>query len=329
VKGAAQQASATAVVGVEIACPDLSRILREAEGRVGRPRDIGIERAGQKEHGAVDHGTPFRVFRIKLIEPVLIAEILHDGAALPDDTLRQALGLDHRRQMGRVLGRVFVRARLSPRIILGEIELGRTQENADGHVVDAGLQHVELDGRHAFLLEPLILLGGLRGRFSSPKCHGFLLQALPLVGLKGVSRQTVLGEALGRTLHQELDGVRQMNFADRAVAPGGAKQVRFVEHFGIAETRRRREFPGRELDQDSHWILEIDGVENVPVANASVLDPARIESCDSLREHGARNVEHDVVDAAYISRRATRHRFAILAREHRDAPPVPGKKAFA
>ena len=62
-----------------------------------------------------------------------------------------------------------------------------------------------------------------------------------------------------------------------------------------------------------HRILEIEGVKNVSVANASVLDPARIESCDSLYEHGARNVEGDVVDAAYISRRATRHRFAILA----------------
>jgi hypothetical protein len=65
------------------------------------------------------------------------------------------------------------------------------------------------------------------------------------------------------------------------------------------------------------------------VANASVLGPARIESCDSLHEHGARYVEGDVVDAAYISRRAMRHRFAILAHEHRDAPPVAGSKAFA
>ena len=138
--------SFSAAVGV--AGADLARILREVQRPVGRAHDVGIERADDIEHRAVDHRPLFRIGRIELVEMMLVREILHDRAALPHHSFRQAGRFHHRRQMGRVLGQKVVGASLAIDVVLGEIELGRAYEHARGHVVDARLDDMELDRRH-------------------------------------------------------------------------------------------------------------------------------------------------------------------------------------
>ena len=58
-------------------------VLREAEHRVGRPRHQRIEGADQVEHRAVRHRALARVGGVEAVQPVLVAQELHDRAALP------------------------------------------------------------------------------------------------------------------------------------------------------------------------------------------------------------------------------------------------------
>ena len=78
---------------------DLARVLREAERRVRRPREQRIERADQVEHRVVDHRPLARIGRVELVEAVLVAQVRHDRAALPERAARQAGLLEHRRQV--------------------------------------------------------------------------------------------------------------------------------------------------------------------------------------------------------------------------------------
>ncbi len=102
-----------------------------------------IERADEIEHGAVDHGALGRRLGIELGQVMLVAEILHDGAAFPEHALGQALGLHHRREVGRVHGQELLGAGLAVNVILGEFELGGAHEDADGHVVHTWFQHMQ------------------------------------------------------------------------------------------------------------------------------------------------------------------------------------------
>jgi hypothetical protein len=62
----------------------LTRVLAEAEPRIRRPSEQRIDRADEVEHRAVDHRPLARIARIELVEAVLVAEVLHDRAALPE-----------------------------------------------------------------------------------------------------------------------------------------------------------------------------------------------------------------------------------------------------
>src|SRR5208282_721987 len=84
------------------------------------------------------------------------------------------------------------------------------------------------------------------------------------------------------------------------------------------------ELPARQLDQEPERVLEIDGVEDHPVAHAGALYAARIQALNGLHEDGARNVEGHMMHTADVGRRATLDRLTVLAREHGDEPPVSG-----
>src|ERR1700722_4633490 len=131
-----------------VAGADFARILREVQRAIGRTHDIGIERAHDIEHRAVDHRALFRLGRIELVKGMLVAEILHDRAALPHHPLRQTGRFHHRRQMRRVLGEKVVGTRFAVNVVLGEVELRRAHEHPRGHVVDARLDDMKLDCRH-------------------------------------------------------------------------------------------------------------------------------------------------------------------------------------
>src|SRR5271165_6434439 len=98
------------------------------------------------------------------------------------------------------------------------------------------------------------------------------------------------------------------------------------QHVGAGEAFRRVEFPARELDKEPERILEIDSVEDHPVAHPGIGDAARAKPVDNLHEHGARDVEGDVMDAAGVGRRAALDRLAVLAGEYCDEPAVAGIK---
>src|SRR5271169_3742809 len=106
-----------------------------------------------------------------------------------------------------------------------------------------------------------------------------------------------------------------MNLGDRPLAPNNAQKMGFIEHIDVGKTSRRLKLIAGELDKQSQRILEIDRVEYHAIAHAGVLDAPRVESLDRLHEHGARNVEGDVMDATDIGRGAPRNGRAILARE--------------
>src|SRR4029077_17530336 len=97
------------------------------------------------------HRALARCLRIELGEAVLVAEVLHDRAALPERSLRQALLLEHRREVRRVLLEELRRRRLPPDIELFEVEPGGPDEDPSRQVVDARLEHVQRDGGHVVL----------------------------------------------------------------------------------------------------------------------------------------------------------------------------------
>jgi hypothetical protein len=137
--------------GVGVARADLAGILRKAQRRIGRAGDIGIERADDIEHRAVDHRARRRRLGIEAVEMVRVAQILHDGAAFPHHALRQIGGFHHRRQMGGILRQEPFRAGLAVDVVLGEFQLRRAHENARRHIVHARLQNMQFDRRHSFL----------------------------------------------------------------------------------------------------------------------------------------------------------------------------------
>jgi len=74
---------------------------------------------------------------------VPVAEVLHDRAALPEGAVREALRLDQRRQVGRVLGEELGRALLAPDVDLFELEPGGADEDPDREVIDARLENAQ------------------------------------------------------------------------------------------------------------------------------------------------------------------------------------------
>ena len=71
-------------------------------------------------------------------------------------------------------------------------------------------------------------------------------------------------------------------FHDRAVAARDAQMVRLVQHVGAGEAGGSLELPAGELDQQAERVLEIDRVEDLPVAHAGVLDAARAQPLQRL-----------------------------------------------
>src|SRR6202042_126295 len=138
-----------------------------------------------------------------------------------------------------------------------------------------------------------------------------------------VPRRAICRQALGRRLDEALDRISEMDFGDRPVAARDAQIVRGEQHVRVRVAGRRLEFVTGELDQEPERILEIDRIHEQPIAN-SRLDAARLEPPNGLRPDGARDVERDMMHAAYVGRRAAMHRLAVLSREHGDEPAVAG-----
>src|SRR5512132_2089867 len=75
---------------------------------------------------------------------VAAREIHHHRAALAEGALRELIGLDHRREACRVLRQVLLLLRLPPDVLLVDRNPGGAHEDADGHVVHARREHVQL-----------------------------------------------------------------------------------------------------------------------------------------------------------------------------------------
>src|SRR5207253_8522878 len=110
--------------------------------------------ADQVEHRAVDHGALAWIGGIEPVEAVLVAEVLHDRAALPERAFRQPVLLEQRRQIGWVLGEELVRALLAPDVDLLEVETGSADEDARAEIVDARPEDAECVRGH--LIPPLV-----------------------------------------------------------------------------------------------------------------------------------------------------------------------------
>ena len=123
---------------------DLARVAGEAQTRIRRARDERVEHAHRVEVRAVGHRAATEVGRVEVVAPLAAREVHHHGAALAEDALRELVRLDRRRQPGRVLRQVLVSLRLAPDVLLLEREPGGPHEDADGHVVHAGREHVQL-----------------------------------------------------------------------------------------------------------------------------------------------------------------------------------------
>ena len=127
----------------------LAGVLREAEGRVRRPRDQRIEGADQVEVRVVDHRPLARIGRVELVEAVLVAEVRADRAALAHRAARKTFLLEHRRQVRRVLGEELGLGRLAPDVHLLEVEPGGAHEDPSREVVHARGEDVQGVGGHA------------------------------------------------------------------------------------------------------------------------------------------------------------------------------------
>src|SRR5208282_5265169 len=84
----------------------------------------------------------------------------------------------------------------------------------------------------------------------------------------GILGHPVRRQALGRSLDEAFDRVGQMNLGDRAVAALNAQPMRREQHVRAREAFGGVELPARQLDQEPERVLEIDGVEDHPVAHA-------------------------------------------------------------
>src|SRR5262249_37309351 len=134
------------VVGVRRA--NLARVLREPKCRIRGARDQRIERADQVEHRAVDHRPRCGIRRIELRQTVLVAEVLHDSAALPQRAALLTALLVEPRQVRRVLGEEFGRSLLPPHVDLVELEPRGPYEDPRAQVVDARPEDAERVGGH-------------------------------------------------------------------------------------------------------------------------------------------------------------------------------------
>ena len=80
--------AAAALRVVDVRRRRFAGVLGEAQRRVRRTREERVEGADQVEHRAVDHRPLGRLCRIEAVEAVLVAEVLHDRAALPERAAR-------------------------------------------------------------------------------------------------------------------------------------------------------------------------------------------------------------------------------------------------
>src|SRR5262249_19075999 len=115
----------------------------EPEGRVRCARDERIERREVEAVRRVGHRTLTRICRVQPAEAVLVAEELHDRAALPQGAPRQPLAFEERRQARRVLREEVAVALVAPDVDLVEVQPGGADEDPRGEVVDARLQDAE------------------------------------------------------------------------------------------------------------------------------------------------------------------------------------------
>jgi hypothetical protein len=86
----------------------------------------------------------------------------------------------------------------------------------------------------------------------------------------------------------------------------------------------RLEAVGRELDQQTERVAEINRIHEAAVLYAAVSDAPCVEPLDRLQEGGAGNRKGDVVDAALIARGRRRVRAPRLVGENRDEAPITG-----
>jgi hypothetical protein len=99
----ASSGCATAATAVRVRRAHLARVLRELQRGIGRAGDVRVQGPDHVEHRAVHHRPRRGIGRIEAFEPVLVAEVLHDRAALPQRSLRQSLLLEQRCQVSWIL----------------------------------------------------------------------------------------------------------------------------------------------------------------------------------------------------------------------------------
>jgi hypothetical protein len=92
-------------------------------------------------------------------------------------------------------------------------------------------------------------------------------------------------DALGQAGCPSIGG--QMDLGDRAFTALNLKLMRREQYLAAGESDRRVELPARKFDQKAERVLEIDCVEDHSIADARVLDPARVKPLDRLHEEGA------------------------------------------
>jgi hypothetical protein len=98
--------------------------------------------------------------------------------------------------------------------------------------------------------------------------------------------------------------------------------VGLEQHVGVRISERGLEAVGRELDQQSERILEVDRVHEPAVLDSAVPDPALVEALDRLVEGRLRERERDVVHATLVGGRPRRVGRAVLVGEDGDQPAV-------
>ena len=87
------------------------------------------------------------------MQSMLVAEVLHDRAALPDRPARKTGFLEERREVGGVFREKLRGALPPPHVFFFELEIGGADEDAHAKVVDARLENAQVVVGHRALLD--------------------------------------------------------------------------------------------------------------------------------------------------------------------------------
>src|SRR6185437_5307826 len=150
---------------------------------------------------------------------------------------------------------------------------------------------------------------------SSPDYPAFSIRIL---------RRSICGKRRVAPRHQRLDGVGEMNLCNVAIVARDTDLVSFHQHVRMRKAVRRFKPVAGKLDQEAHWIGEIDRIHEASVLDAAMGDPAFVQTLYCLREGGVRDRKGDMMHAAGLRRRPARVGLAALVGENGDEPAIAG-----